>query len=191
MFDKLLEWDRETFIYLNSLGIEKYDFFWSTVTTISTWIPLLLLFIVLFFKAYPKKQALYRILTVLVLIFFVITLTDLTKEIVARLRPNNDMDINSFIRILKKSKGYSFFSGHASSSFSITTIVVLFLWKEFKWVVIFYLWPLLFTMSRIYVGVHFPIDLMVGALVGTVSALLFYCLHHRLILPYLELGRHE
>jgi undecaprenyl-diphosphatase len=191
MFDKLLEWDRETFIYLNSLGIEKYDFFWSTVTTISTWIPLLLLFIVLFFKAYPKKQALYRILTVLVLIFFVITLTDLTKEIVARLRPNNDMDINSFIRILKKSKGYSFFSGHASSSFSITTIVVLFLWKEFKWVVIFYLWPLLFTMSRIYVGVHFPIDLMVGALVGTVSALLFYWLHHRLILPYLELGRHE
>ncbi|MFT6994390.1 MAG: undecaprenyl-diphosphatase [Maribacter sp.] len=130
-------------------------------------------------------------LTVLVLIFFVITLTDLTKEIVARLRPNNDMDINSFIRILKKSKGYSFFSGHASSSFSITTIVVLFLWKEFKWVVIFYLWPLLFTMSRIYVGVHFPIDLMVGALVGTVSALLFYWLHHRLILPYLELGRHE
>lgn len=191
MFDKLLEWDRETFIYLNSLGIEKYDFFWSTVTTISTWIPLFLLFIVLFFKAYPKKQALYSILTVIFMFVFVLTLTDLTKEIVARLRPNNDIDFNGFIRILKKSNGYSFFSGHASSSFSITTIVVLFLWKEFKWVVLFYLWPLLFALSRIYVGVHFPIDLMAGALVGAGSAFLFYWLHQRLISPYLGLGRHE
>lgn len=191
MFDKLLEWDRETFIYLNSLGIEKYDFFWSTVTTITTWIPLYLFFLVLFFRAFPKKQALFSILTVVVMFVFVHTLTDLTKEIVERLRPNNDLEINSFIRILKSSQGYSFFSGHASSSFSITTIVVLFLRKEFRWVAVFYIWPLLFTMSRIYVGVHFPIDLMAGALVGSGSALFFYWLHGRLILPYLGLSHHE
>lgn len=191
MFNKLLEWDRETFIYLNSLGIEQYDSFWSIVTTISTWIPLFLLFLFLFFKAYPKKQALYSILTVLVTFLFVLTLTDLTKEIVARLRPNNDMDINGFIRILKHSEGYSFFSGHASSSFSITTIVFLFLKSEFKWAGIFFLWPLLFTLSRIYVGVHFPIDLIVGALVGILSALFFYWLYGRIILPYLGLDHPE
>lgn len=190
MFEKLLAWDRETFIHLNSLGIEKYDVFWSTVTTITTWVPLFLLFFFLFFKAYPKKQALYSILTVLVTFFFVLTLTDLTKEIVARLRPNHDTEINSLIRILKSAHGYSFFSGHASSSFSITTIVFLFLRKKFKWAGIFYLWPLLFTTSRICVGVHFPIDLMVGALIGVLSALFFYWLHGRLILPYLGLDRH-
>jgi undecaprenyl-diphosphatase len=191
MFDKLIEWDRETFIYLNSLGIEQYDFFWSSVTTITTWIPLFFLFIFLFFKAYPIKQATFSVITVIVMFFFVLTLTDLTKEVVARLRPNNDLDINTFIRILKHSKGYSFFSGHASSSFSVTTIVVLFLRKKFKWAGVFYLWPILFTLSRIYVGVHFPIDLIVGALVGTLSAILFYWLHHRLILPYLGLDHHE
>lgn len=191
MFDKLLEWDRETFIYLNSLGIEKYDFFWSTVTTIATWIPLFLLFGYLFFKAYPKKEALYGIATVLILVVFVHTLTDLTKEIVARLRPNNDLELNSLIRILKSSKGYSFFSGHASSSFSITTIVVLFLRQKFKWVIVFYLWPFMFAFSRIYVGVHFPIDLMVGALVGVLSALFFYRLHYVFILPYLALNHRE
>jgi len=191
MFDKLIEWDRETFIYLNSLGIEQYDFFWSSVTTITTWIPLFFLFIFLFFKAYPTKQATFSVITVIVMFFFVLTLTDLTKEVVARLRPNNDLDINTFIRILKHSKGYSFFSGHASSSFSVTTIVVLFLRKKFKWAGVFYLWPILFTLSRIYVGVHFPIDLIVGALVGTLSAILFYWLHHRLILPYLGLDHHE
>jgi undecaprenyl-diphosphatase len=191
MVQKLLDWDRETFIYLNSLGIEQYDFFWSTVTTISTWIPLFLLFVFLFFKAFPIKQAWYSILAVIVLFFFVLTLTDLTKEIVARLRPNNDLEINSFIRILQSSKGFSFFSGHASSSFSITTMVVLLLRNKFKWVPVFYLWPILFASSRIYVGVHFPIDLMVGALVGSLSALFFYWLHNRLILPYLGLSHHE
>ena len=49
MLEKLLEWDRDTFVYLNSLGIEKYDAFWSTVKAITTWIPLYLLFIFLFF----------------------------------------------------------------------------------------------------------------------------------------------
>lgn len=188
MFDSLLEWDRETFIYLNSLGVEQYDFFWSTITTITTWIPLFILFILLFFKVYPKKQALYSMLTVLVMILFVITLTDLTKEIIERLRPNNDSEINSVIRILKHAKDYSFFSGHASSSFSITTIIVLFLRKELKWVSVFYVWSVLFTISRIYVGVHFPIDLIVGAVVGVLCAVFFYWLHKRLILPYLKLN---
>lgn len=191
MFDKLLEWDRETFIYLNSLGIEQFDFFWSTVTTISTWIPLLFLFVFLLFTTYPKKQALYSIVTVIAMFFFVHTLTDLTKEIVGRLRPNNDLEINSFIRIIQRSSGYSFFSGHASSSFSITTIVVLFLRKKFKWAAVFYFWPILFALSRIYVGVHFPIDLMVGAAVGTLVAVLFYWFHNKLILPYLKLNHRE
>lgn len=187
MFDELLQWDRETFIYLNSLGIEQYDTFWSTVTKIPTWIPLFLLFGLLFFRNYKKKQALSIILTTLVMVFFVVTLTDLTKEVVARLRPNNDTEINTLIRILRSPTGYSFFSGHASSSFSITTIVFLFLRKHIKWAAIFFVWPLLFSMSRIFVGVHFPIDLIVGALVGGFSAWLFYRLYLRLILPYLTL----
>ncbi len=189
MFEKLLEWDRETFIHLNSLGIEKYDTFWSIVTAIPTWIPLFLLFGFLFFKYYPKKEARFMILTVLIMVLVVLTVTDLTKEVIARLRPNNDDEINSIIRILRSPTGYSFFSGHASSSFSITTLVFLFLRKHVKWTSIFYIWPLLFTTSRIYVGVHFPIDLIVGAFVGILSAWFFYRLHLRFILPYLGLDR--
>ncbi|MBQ4916134.1 phosphatase PAP2 family protein [Maribacter sp. MMG018] len=186
MFDRILEWDRETFVYLNNLGVEKYDAFWSTVTKFPPWIPLLVLFIVLFFVKRPKREAYMMIGTLLVMVLFITTLTDLTKEVVARLRPNNDAEINTIIRILRKPSGYSFFSGHASSSFSITTLVVLFLRDRFKWVYLFYLWPVLFTLSRIYVGVHFPIDLIVGALVGTGSAWLFYRLYQYLILPYLK-----
>ena len=188
MLDRILEWDRETFIYLNNLGIEEYDQFWLIVTQFSTWIPLFALFFILIFIKYPKKEAIYVVLTIVAMIFFVTTLTDLTKEVVARLRPNNDETMNTLIRILKPSSSYSFFSGHSSSSFSATTIVVLFLRNRFKWCWLFYIWPLLFVSSRIFVGVHFPTDIIVGSTVGVLSALFFYNLYVRFIAPYLGLS---
>ncbi len=190
MLDKLLQWDRDAFVYLNSLGIEQYDFFWSTVTKFPPWIPLFILFLSLFFVKYSKREAIFIIGTLLVMVFFVTTITDLTKYAVARIRPNNNEEINTLIRILRSPTGFSFFSGHASSSFSVTTFVVLFLRKHFKWVYLFYIWPILFAMSRVYVGVHFPIDLITGAVVGMFSAWLFYRLYFLLISPYSKLGRH-
>ncbi|SHJ50487.1 phosphatase PAP2 family protein [Pseudozobellia thermophila] len=189
MLDKILEWDKAVFVYLNGLGIEDYDVFWTTVTNFTTWIPLFILFIVLIFIKYPKKEAFWVIVTILVMILYVGTLTDLTKHAVARLRPNNNEDINTLIRILKNPSTYSFFSGHSSSSFSITTLVVLFLKNRFKWSWLFYIWPVLFVLSRIFVGVHFPLDILVGALVGVLSALFFYMLYIRFIVPSLGLGR--
>lgn len=191
MLDRLLEWDRDTFIYLNNLGIEQYDTFWSTVTKFPTWIPLLLLFGFLFFRKFTWRQALTIIATLFFMVFFVHTLTDLTKLVVARLRPNNNEEINTLIRILRGPTGFSFFSGHASVSFSITTFVVLFLRYFFKWSYLFFIWPVLFAMSRIYLGVHFPIDVIIGAMVGILSAWIFYKLYLLLILPYLTSIRHE
>lgn len=188
MLDKILQWDRETFVYLNSLGIEQYDMFWSIVTKFPPWIPLFVLIITLFFIKSSKREALFMILTLLAMVLFVSTLTELTKNVVARLRPNNDEEINTLIRILKSPSGFSFFSGHASSSFSIITLVVLFLRQHVKWIYLLYIWPILFAISRIYVGVHFPIDVIIGALVGIFSAWMFYKLYGLLISPYLKLN---
>ena len=178
MLDKLLQWDRDVFIYLNSLGIENHDVFWSTITNFSTWIPLFIFFIVLVFRKYPKGEALWVLGTVLFTLVFVAMFTGIVKEWVARLRPNNTEEINTLIRILKSPTGYSFFSGHASSSFSITTAFFLFLRDKFKWSWLFFIWPLMFATSRIYVGVHYPLDLLVGAGVGMLFAFLFYRLYN-------------
>jgi undecaprenyl-diphosphatase len=123
-------------------------------------------------------------LTVLGLAIFITVITHLTKISVARLRPNNTEEINALIRIIKTPTDYSFFSGHASSSFSITMLVFLFLRKKVKWAILFFIWPILFAMSRIYVGVHFPIDIIVGMVVGLLSGWLFYWLYQRFIAPY-------
>ncbi|WP_411032239.1 phosphatase PAP2 family protein [Spongiimicrobium sp. 3-5] len=187
MLKRLLEWDEETFVYLNSLGTEQFDFFWATITNIATWIPLFLLLAVFVFRKFPVKQALPIILTIVVLALFITGFTSIVKEVVGRLRPNNNEAINDIIRIVKNPQSLSFFSGHAASSFSITTLTVLFLRKRIKGVWFFYLWPLLFSYSRIYVGVHYPIDIFVGAVVGVLTAWLFYDLFKKFIVPYLGL----
>ncbi|WP_297765717.1 phosphatase PAP2 family protein [uncultured Muriicola sp.] len=189
MWERLLQWDRDTFIYLNSLGIEEYDGFWSLVTHTTTWIPLFILFFLLLLLKYPKKEAIAMILMTVLLFGFVMVFMDLTKNLIARLRPNNNEEISAFIRILINPIDYSFFSGHAANSFAITTLIVLFLRKKLRWVYIFYLWPLLFSLSRIYVGVHYPLDLIAGALVGLLMAVSFYKIYHLFIVPYLGLDR--
>ncbi|MDC6361224.1 MULTISPECIES: phosphatase PAP2 family protein [Flavobacteriaceae] len=184
MLERLLEWDRDTFVFLNGLGIEKYDGFWTTVTNFVTWVPLFILFIFLLFLKFSKREAFFKLLTVLGLALFITIITHWTKVSVARLRPNNTEEINLLIRILKSPTDYSFFSGHASSSFSLTVLLFLFLRKKVRWAYLFFVWPILFTMSRIYVGVHYPIDIIVGALVGLLSGVLFYSLYQRFISPY-------
>ncbi|MCG2461206.1 phosphatase PAP2 family protein [Flavobacteriaceae bacterium F89] len=186
MFDKLLEWDRDAFIYLNGLGIEKYDGFWYVVTNGLSWIPIYLLFFVLIYLNYRKKEAFSVVATIGSAVLVVLALMQVTKTFVARLRPSSDPNLNTLIRIVTSPGGYSFFSGHAAASFCLTTLVVLFLRKKFKWIWVFYLWPLLFSLSRIYVGVHYPLDLIVGALVGTLCAFLFFTLHQKFRPPYSE-----
>ncbi len=185
MLKKLLDWDTDTLIYLNNLGVEQYDTFWSSVTNISTWIPLFLLFALLLFVKYPRKEALYRALTVILLAIFITVFTNLVKDGVGRVRPNNDEEINMLIRVLREPQSFSFFSGHAASSFSICTLVVLFLRKKTNLAWAFYLWPVLFAYSRIYIGVHYPVDILVGATVGSLTAYLFYLSYNRISTPYL------
>ncbi|MCO5724829.1 phosphatase PAP2 family protein [Robiginitalea marina] len=186
MLEQLLLWDREAFLYLNNLGVAPLDPFWSTVTDIAPWTPLFVLFLALLLRAYPLKQAVAIALTAFVLLGVVLWFTDWTKAAVARLRPNQDLRLRPLARILRDAGGYSFFSGHASSSFSIATLMFIFLQKHFRAAFLFFLWPLLFASSRIFVGVHYPLDVLVGALAGIAFGALFYSGHQRFILPYIR-----
>jgi undecaprenyl-diphosphatase len=174
MLQTLKEWDRELFIWLNNLGIEQYDSFWIFVTQIESWLPLFLFFFILIFYFYGLKKGFVVIFFLLVSFSLTLTFTNLVKEYVARLRPNNLEALSGLIRILQKPTNYSFFSGHASSSFAVTTFVALCIRKHSKWIYLSFLWPIIFVLSRIYVGVHYPSDLFVGALVGTLIAFLIY-----------------
>lgn len=183
MLEKILQWDRDVFVYLNQLSDPSFDSFWIWVTNIATWIPLYILFIGLLFLKFPRKEAWTKFWTLLGTVIFITSLTHLVKVQVARLRPNNTEEINQLIRILHSPTDFSFFSGHASFSFSVAILMVLFLKKEIRWALFFLIWPVLFASSRIFVGVHFPLDILVGALVGAGSGWLAYVIYGRLIAP--------
>ena len=138
-------------------------------------------FALLLFYFYGKKQGLKVFLVAVFTFFVTFFLTDLTKMLVGRLRPNNVEDLVVHLRILQHPETFSFFSGHASSSFAIATFMVLALRSFNKWIYLAYLWPLLFAFSRIYVGVHYPSDILIGSLVGTSVALMMFMLYKRYI----------
>lgn len=185
MLDQLLVWDRDILIYLNNLGVEKFDLFWITVTKFPTWIPLYLTIIFLIFWKNSSKQGIWMLLSYLSMLIMVTIAIDSTKALVGRLRPNTDETINSLIRVVHQSSNFSFFSGHAASSFSIAALAVLFLRKKFPLIHLVWIYPILFSFSRIYLGVHYPSDIVVGGMVGVLFALIFYNMHQKFRAPYI------
>jgi undecaprenyl-diphosphatase len=162
------------FVYLNSLGLETWDGFWMFVTNQFSWIPLFLFMFFLIFKAYGWKKGVLLIFIVAILVTFSDQFVNLIKDYFGRLRPNNDPSINKLIRILKTPHSFSFVSGHSTTSFAVTIFVIATLKKHYNYTLLFLFWPLLFAYSRIYVGVHFPIDIFMGMLLGITLGSVFY-----------------
>jgi len=174
MWDTLKLWDRELLVFLNNLGSEPFDAFWIFVTQIESWTPLFLFFFGIIFYNYKTRKGLVVFIFLLITFGITLFLTDLTKEFVERLRPNQITSLTELIRSLQNPPSYSFFSGHASSSFAITTFIICAFRSYSKWIYLTIIWPMLFTFSRIYIGVHYPSDLMVGALIGTIIAFVMF-----------------
>ena len=180
--EKIIEYDKELFVKLNALGSETYDGFWMIITNQFSWIPLFLLLFFLIFKAYGLKKGLVLVLVAALLVTFSDQFVNLIKDFFERLRPNNDPSINNIIRILKTPHSFSFVSGHSTTSFAVTLFMILTLKKHYKYPLFLLIWPLVFAYSRIYVGVHFPIDLFIGMLLGSIEGYAFY----RLSLVFLK-----
>ncbi|MRI00482.1 phosphatase PAP2 family protein [Kriegella sp. EG-1] len=184
MLERLLEIDRQVLIYLNNFGSNSYDSFWKIVTKFPPWIPLFVIVIILLFWKENFKTAIWKLITYIAALTTVQTLVTLTKNGIGRLRPNNDESINQIIRVVNHSSNFSFFSGHAAFSFCFATMAVLFLRNKLKLIQFIWIFPVLFAFSRIYLGVHFPSDILVGALVGVIFAYLFYNIYKNLSSKY-------
>lgn len=174
MLEKLLSLDTELFVFLNGLGSEAYDELWLFITKQSNWIPLFLLLLYVIFKKMGAKQTLYLLLFVAVLVTFTDQMTNLFKNGFQRLRPCNNPEINSFIRIVQIRRSFSFFSGHAANSMAVATLLYFTLRQYFNYFWLLFLWPFIFAYSRIYLGLHYPLDILSGYLFGFTFGFLMY-----------------
>lgn len=113
MWDTLKGWDLELFIYLNNLGIERFDCFWIFITQAQSWIILFIYFIILIFYFYGSKKGGIIFFFVMLSVATALIISSLAKEYVGRIRPNNVTELTGLIRVLQDPSTFSFFSGHA------------------------------------------------------------------------------
>lgn len=171
--EKIIQLDKQLFVFLNGLGSEQYDGFWLFITKQLHWTPLFLFVFYLLWKKVGWKNLLLILICIAAMITFCDQFTNLVKNNILRLRPCNDEEINCTIRIVKSSATFSYFSGHAANSMAATVFVFLILKKYYKYAFLLFLFPLIFAYSRIYLGLHFPSDILSGYLFGALTGLVF------------------
>lgn len=174
--EEILHLDHQLFIYLNNLGSSSWDGFWNFVTNKWSSIPLYGFIVYLLFRWMGWKSA----VAVLVLVAVMITATDqlanVFKDGFQRLRPCRQEGVMEYTRFVAVRCGlYGYFSAHAASS----TALVVFLGNIFKtrnskivWLLV--IWGLMVSYSRIYVGVHYPSDVISGMLIGSGIGFMLY-----------------
>lgn len=164
--EKIIQLDKQLLVFLNGLGSEQYDGLWLLITKQLHWTPIFLFIFYLLYKNLGWKKLLLALVSIAVLIAFTDQFTNFIKDTFQRLRPCNDEEINGIIRIVKDSETFSFFSGHAANSMASTVFIFLILKKFYSKAYLLFLFPLIFAYSRIYLGLHFPGDILTGYAVG-------------------------
>lgn len=187
MLDYLIHLDKKLFIYLNNLGATPFDAIWLLITKQINWTPFFLILLFILYKKLGTKKLGIAILIVATLIAFTNEITDVIKFSVQRLRPCNDDALVGLIRVVKDSDTFSYFSGHAANSTAAMMFVFLILRKHYKYSYLLFLYPLIFAYSRIYLGLHYPLDIISGYAFGSLTGWLFYLLFekisNKLIMP--------
>jgi len=182
MLDKLIHLDKKLFVFLNGLGSQTYDTLWLAITKQFYWAPLFLLVFYLLHKKLGWRKFGFYILFIAVLILICDQTSNLFKNYFQRIRPCNDDEIKSFIRIVKSSDTFSFFSGHAANSMATTVFSFFVLKRYYKNTYGLFLFPLIFAYSRIYLGLHFPGDIVSGYFFGALFGFIFYKLYQKYFL---------
>jgi undecaprenyl-diphosphatase len=148
------------------------------------WTPLFLVIFYLLQKKLGWKNFGYYVVFTAVLILLCDQTANLFKNSFQRLRPCNDDEIKGIIRIVKSSSSFSFFSGHATNSMATAVFTYMILKKYYKHSYLLFLFPLIFAYSRIYLGLHFPTDILTGYVFGATFGFICYKLYSKYILSH-------
>lgn len=188
MIENLLRYDAELFLFLNNLGSETWDNLWLLITDKLTFIPLYILLLFLLYKKYGAKSLLVFVVVVALMITFTDQITNVFKRGFERTRPCGEANLIDQMRFIAVRCGkFGFFSGHSSNSMAVAVFTGLMLKPYYKNLIfVLLLWSTIVAYSRIYVGVHYPLDIVCGLIFGAISGFLFYKLAKYLLNRFIE-----
>ena len=176
LWQQLDQWDKWLFIKLNSgFTHPVMDAVFPFLRASAFWAPLYLFVVVLAIYNWGRRGLWWALAFVCTTALTDLVGTRVFKEGFQRLRPCNDPDFFMYVRLLVKqcSGGYSFTSNHAANHFGLATFFYLTMSASIKrWAYLGYLWASFIVWAQIYVGVHYPLDVLGGALLGVLAGLL-------------------
>lgn len=178
----MLELDQEITLALNGSESIFWDNIMYTITSTWSWILVIITMLVIMFKNNDIREFVLILISLAIMILVADRLcSGLVKPMVARWRPTQDPQIMYMVDIVNGYRGgkFGFFSGHACNTFCMATFMSL-LFRYRATSVVFYLWAATTTFSRIYLGVHYVGDILVGLVVGLFIGTAFYVIYDKL-----------
>lgn len=175
--DKILELDRKLFMELNSNFHNPWldQFMWFLSST-AAWFPLYLILLYLLIKNFKQETWMVLVAIGLTILMADQVTSTIMKPFFERLRPSHEPALLDTVNIVNQYRGgkYGFASSHAANTFGISTLMWFILRIYRPWIALLFFWPLAVGYTRVYLGVHYPGDILAGFFVGFLAAVAAY-----------------